>query len=217
MGRPLLPSVRTVAAPRRKKKATARSTRPKTSLPMATPECEGDLREKVGSCSWPASAWSFSERRFLLRTRPHVAELFAARDPLLGHESFEYQLTRRHYRGWIFLARQPHLIDQREEAGDDGEALEQRLGALVGCDLERAALIEPVDDVVHVGATDAALERAAGRAANQVLGDRFRPLQLALVLQLELAGDRGQGGVHVRNARYDGLLFRDDRTPFGVR
>src|SRR6202165_2354448 len=40
IGRPLLPSVRTVAAPRRRKNATARSTRPKTSSPMVTPGCE---------------------------------------------------------------------------------------------------------------------------------------------------------------------------------
>src|SRR2546430_9381779 len=38
MERPLPPpSARTVAAPSRRKKATARSTRPKTSSPMATP------------------------------------------------------------------------------------------------------------------------------------------------------------------------------------
>jgi len=39
IGRPPLLSVRTVAAPRRRKKATARSTSPKTSSPMATPGC----------------------------------------------------------------------------------------------------------------------------------------------------------------------------------
>jgi len=39
IGRPALPSVRMVAAPRRRKKATARSTSPKTSCPMATPGC----------------------------------------------------------------------------------------------------------------------------------------------------------------------------------
>src|SRR5213593_3984751 len=136
--------------------------------------CVGDLRrlrEQVGTCSWAAGP--FSERGFLLSTRPHVAELLAARDPLLGHEPFEHELARRDHRRGILLAREPHLIDQREQTGDNGEAFEERLGALVGRDLEGAALIEPVDDVVHVGAAHAALERAARRAANQVLGDRL--------------------------------------------
>src|SRR5213083_2792535 len=180
IGRPAALSPRTVAAPRRRKKATARSTRPKTSSPMATPGCERGLREEVGTRSWAAPGGPFSEWRFLLRPRPHVAELFAARDALLGDEPFEHQLTGRHHRGGIFLAREPDLIDQVEQAGNDAEALQQRLGTLVRRDLERAALIEPVDDIVDVGAAYAPLERAAGRAPDQVLGDRLGALQLTL-------------------------------------
>ncbi len=148
---------------------------------------------------------------------PNGAELFAARDALLGDEPLEHQLARRHHRRRIFLAGEPHLFDQREQAGDDGEALEQRLGALVGRDLEGAAFIEPVDDVVHVRAAHSALKRAAGGSADQVLGDRLRALQLALVLELELAGDRRQRRVHIGDPRYYGLFFREDGAPLRVR
>src|SRR2546426_10118779 len=184
IGRPAALSPRTVAAPRRRKKATARSTRPMTSSPMATPGCERRLREEVGSRSW-----TFREWRLLFAARPNVAELLAAGDTFFSDEAFEHQLTRRHDRRRILLGRQPHLIDEIEQTGDDGEAFQQRLGALVRRDLERTAFIEPVHDVVHVGAAHPALERPAGRAADQILGNRLRALQLPLVLELELAGD----------------------------
>src|SRR5882672_2450673 len=99
-GRPAAPSGRTVAAPRRRKKATARSTRPKTSVPMATPGCERDAADYVKRLG-PVP-----------RPRPHVAELLAARDALLGHQPLEHELARRHHRRRILLAGQPHLFDQ---------------------------------------------------------------------------------------------------------
>src|SRR5436309_12306613 len=114
---------------------------------IGMPPCERGLREQVGTRSWAPSGGPFSEGRFLLCTRPHVAELLAARDPLLGHEPFEYELACRDHRGGIFLAGQPHLIDEIEETGDDGEAFQERFGALVRRDLERTTFIEPVHDV----------------------------------------------------------------------
>src|SRR5438876_7722932 len=115
IGRPAAVSPRTVAAPRRRKKATARSTRPKTSSPMATPGCERGLREQVGTRSWAPSGGPLSERRFLLRPRADVAQLFAARDALLGDEPFEHQLAGRHHRGGIFLAGEPRPIEHTSE------------------------------------------------------------------------------------------------------
>ncbi len=73
-----------------------------------------------------------------------------------------------------------------------------------------------MDDVVHVGAAHPGLERLAGGAADQVLGDRFRALELALVLELQLAGDRGQRGVDVGDAGDHRLFLRGDGAPLGI-
>src|SRR5256885_9281801 len=43
------------------------------------------------------------------------------------------------------------------------------------------------------------------------------PTLFRSVLELELARDGGEGGVHVRHARHHGLLFGGDRPPLGVR
>src|SRR6185312_10424284 len=118
------PSDRTADAPMRRKKATARSTKPKTRLPMATPDSVGDgedLREQVR-----AGSRAFGEGRFLLAPSPDVSELLAARDTFFSDEPLEHQLARRHHRRGILLAAETDLIDQREQPRHDGEALEQR-------------------------------------------------------------------------------------------
>ena len=55
-----------------------------------------------------------------------------------------------------------------------------------------------------------------GGAANQLARDRRPADQLALVLELDLAGDRGQRGVDVGDARHDLGVARDDGAPLGV-
>src|SRR6185437_7549733 len=52
---------------------------------------------------------------------------------------------------------------------------------------------------------------------DQVLGDRFGTLELALVLELEFACDRGQRGVDVRDAGDYRLFLRGDGASLGVR
>src|SRR2546422_2636255 len=46
-------------------------------------------------------------------------------------------------RARVLLGREAHLVHQVEQAGDDAEALEAGLGALVHGDLERPAFVEP--------------------------------------------------------------------------
>src|SRR5881275_3536612 len=84
-----------------------------------------------------------------LRPGARVAELFAARDALLGHEALEHELAGRDHRPGVLFRRQADLIHQIEQPRHDAESLETRLRALVAGDLECPALVEPVDDVVH--------------------------------------------------------------------
>src|SRR5213083_1504200 len=157
-----------------------------------------------------------AKRPLRLHPHPRVAQLFAARDALFGDEPLEDQLARRDHRRRVLLGREPRVVHEGEQARYDAEPLETRLRPLVGADLQGPALVEPVDDVVHVGPADPGLERLARGAADQLLGDRLRPLQLALVLQLQLAGDRRQRGVHVRHPWHHGLFLGDDGAPLGV-
>src|SRR5438552_17873134 len=98
----------------------------------------------------------------------HVSQFFAPRDALLGHQTFEYQLARRHDRGGILLAGNPDLINQVEQSWDHGKALQQRLGALFRRDLEPAALVEPVDDVVDVRPAHGSLAWSACASPDQI-------------------------------------------------
>src|SRR5438874_6523694 len=100
-------------------------------------------------------------RSFGLRPGARVAELFAARDALLGHETLQHELARRDHRAGVLLRGQTDLIDQIEQPRHHAEPLEARLRALVAGDLERPALVEPVDDVVHVGPAHACFEGLA--------------------------------------------------------
>src|SRR5207245_10534397 len=118
-----------------------------------------------------------------LRLAAHagVAQLLAARDAFFGDQAFEHQLRRGPHRAGVLLRREAHLPDPVEQTGDHAEAFEARLRSLVHRDLEGAALVEPVDDVVHVGAADACLEGLARGASDQALGDDLGALELTLV------------------------------------
>src|SRR5207249_10242300 len=198
---------------------------PPTRLAMAGPRAErprtyGDRRATayLEEVRPPPSAAGLAVPRALrLRSRANIPELLVARDPLLGHQPLEHQLARRDHGARVLLGGEAHLVHQVEQAGYDAEALEAALRALVHGDLERSAFVEPVDDVVHVGAAYPGLERLSGGAPDQVLGDRFGALQLALVFELELARDGGQGGVDVRDAGDHRLFLRGDRASLRVR
>src|SRR2546425_12854484 len=91
----------------------------------------------------PAPATRLPVRRPLrIGACPHVPQLLAARDALLGDEALEHQLAGRDDGPRVLLARQPHLLDEVEQAGHDAESLEHRLGALIGGDLERTTRSE---------------------------------------------------------------------------
>src|SRR5262245_27428261 len=156
-------------------------------------------------------------RTLRLRPDPRISQIFGAGNAARRYQPLEHQLAGGHDVRRILLAGEPHPVHQVEQARHDAEALEQCFGALVGGDFQGAAFVEPVHDVVDVGAADARLERLAGRALDEVLGDGVGALQLALVFQLELPRDRRQRGVHVRYTRHDRLFLGHDAAPFGAR
>src|SRR5207302_3930377 len=171
------------------------------------------LREEVRS-SAPRLAVA---RSVGLRPGARVAELFAARDALLGDETLEHELARRYHRPRVFFRRQADLIHQVEQPRHHAESLETRLRALVAGDLERPALVEPVDDVVYVGPAHAGFERLARGPPDQVFRDHFGSLQLTFVFELELTGDGGERGVDVGHARDHRFLLRGDGAPLRAR
>src|SRR5690242_5804103 len=201
-------------AARRTKNAAINRMMPKISSPIPAPEGDGlKLREKVrASQSWLAVA----RRTLGFGPRAGVPQLLRARDLLLGDEPLQHQLAGRDHRGGVLRRREPYLRHQVEQPRNDAEALEAGVGALVARDLQGAAFVEPVHDVVHVGAAHARAERGARGAPDQVFGDGLGALQLTLVFELELAGDGGQRRVDVRHARHHVLLFGGHRAALGV-
>ena len=83
--------------------------------------------------------------------------------------------------------------------------------------LQRAAQIEPLDHRARVGAVEHAGEDVADGRMNQIARHLLGASQLAFVLELELAGDRGQRCVHVGHARHHHLLAVLQRAPLRVR
>src|SRR5438094_5936832 len=109
--RPAVASPRTVAAPRRRKKATARSTRPKTSSPMATPGCDGDETyvKRLGPVPGPPPRGSLSNGGFLLSARAPFPDPPPPPNPLSRTGPPGYHPQPPPPRGGAFLPAEPHL------------------------------------------------------------------------------------------------------------
>ena len=71
-----------------------------------------------------------------------------------------------------------------------------------------AAHLKPLHDGLKVGVAQVLGEYLADGGANQFAGDGVGALQLAFVFQFQLAGDGGNGGVDIRDAR-GGVGFAD--------
>src|SRR5689334_4384087 len=90
---------------------------------------DNGLLKKIRSAS--SSARLAVSRTLGLRAGARVAELLVARDPLLGDEPLEHQLARGNHGARVLFRREADLVDEVEQAGDDGEALEADLRPLV--------------------------------------------------------------------------------------
>ena len=105
------------------------------------------------------------------------------------------------------LAQALHLAGARQQ-------LVRRQGVV---DLQRAAEIEPVGDLLQLDAGEVAGEDIADGAADDVAGDVVGAAELALVFELELAGNGRQRRIDVGDARRDDRLVGADGAPLGAR
>ena len=82
---------------------------------------------------------------------------------------------------------------------------------------QRTTEVEPLDHFAGVHAVEDADEDVANCGPNEIARHNLGALQFAFVFELELAGDRRQCRVHVRDARHDDLLAVGERSSFSVR
>src|SRR4051794_5485388 len=150
------------------------------------------------------------------RLGPSISQLFAPTDPLLRCQPFQQQLTGGHLASGILPGGQPKLVDKLNQPGDDAESLEADIRPFIPGYLESATLIEPGDDLAEVGASHSLFQYPAGRAPDQITGDGVSALQLALILQLQFAGNRWHGGVDVADPGDHGRFSQRHGTPLGV-
>src|SRR5262249_49280676 len=131
-----------------------------------------------------------------------VAALFGPADLFLGVETFEDEVDgrrdERRRRAW----RQAGPFGQLAETPNAARLLDELTGRCRVAGRQRPAEVEPLDDRARVDAVEHAGEDRAARGADQIARHLLGAAQLALVLELELAGDRWQRRVDVGDARH---------------
>src|SRR5690606_34381134 len=81
----------------------------------------------------------------------------------------------------------------------------------------RSAEIEPFNDAAGVCAVEHAAEDDTDRGADQVARHLLGSAQFALVLELELARNRGEGGIEIGDPRYGQRLTIDEGASLRIR
>src|ERR1035437_5797352 len=84
-------------------------------------------------------------------------------------------------------------------------------------ELERAAEIEPFDHRRKINALEVLVEDLADGGADEIAGDGIAAFEFALVFQFEFAGDGGEGGVDIGDARDGGIVLAPEGAALGVR
>ena len=90
-------------------------------------------------------------------------------------------------------------------------------GGLGVVELNCAAEVEPLFDLLGVGVGEVPVENTLYAAADDLADDGVGTPHLAFVFEFDLAADAGQSGVDVANARDDEGLTVNQRSAFGVR
>ncbi len=103
-----------------------------------------------------------------------------------------------------------------EEALDLLELGERSGGGLGVVELDGAAEVEPLLDLLGVGVGEVLVEDVGDRGADDLADDGVGAAHLAFVLELDLAGDAGERGVDVADAGDDEAFAVDQGAAFGV-
>src|ERR1035438_6287323 len=145
-----------------------------------------------------------------------VAAFFIAADAAVGVEAFEDELGGggAHAIGLVFgEAERLGLLHEALY----GVQLADHGGGIDGLiQLERAAEIEPFDDLRKIDALEVLVVNLADGGADEFAGDGIAAFEFALVFQFELAGDGGKGGVNVGDARHGGIVLALQGASLGV-
>src|SRR5437764_5316097 len=126
--------------------------------------------------------------------------LFIAADSTMGVQSFQDELRGRGANGVRLIGRETQRLGLLHQTLDPAELLHHTGRVDVLVEFQGAAEIEPLNDVRHVRALEMAVIDLADRGANQFPGHGVAALQLALVFQLQLAGDGGEGRVEIQDS-----------------
>src|SRR5262245_35751007 len=106
--------------------------------------------------------------------------------------------------------------DGVEQAVDREKAFQAKPGVVGIADPQRAAIVEPCDDLAAVDVTAVDLEDLADGGADQITSDRRGATLFAFIFQLELAGDRRQRRVDVADPRDGAALASQQAAALGV-
>src|ERR1035438_7542569 len=144
------------------------------------------------------------------------AALFVAADAAVGVEPFEDELGGggAHAIGLVFgEAERLRLLHEAL----NGVQLPDHGGGIDGLiELERTAEIEPFYDPRKIDALEVLVVDLADGSADQIAGHGIAAFELALVFQFELAGDGGERGVNVGDARHGGIVPALQGAALGV-
>src|SRR3954470_13038606 len=120
---------------------------------MRTPSDSSDVASPTSVSITSAAAEEILIRPATrLRVRASVPPAVRSRDALARDQTLQHQLASGDRHRGVALRSEPDVLDDVGQTGKDGQRLEHGLGAGVGLELERSALVEPHHDVIDVDA-----------------------------------------------------------------
>ena len=138
-----------------------------------------------------------------LGLEPGVAQLLAPADALLRREALQHQLAGRHGARLVRSGREPHVRHTSTSPGTTLKPLWQSSVRSSPATLSAPPWSNHATILPRSAPPEPLLEHPPGGAADQLARDRVAALQLSLVLQLELAGDRRHRRVDVADPGHD--------------
>ena len=129
--------------------------------------------------------------------------LFGAAEALVGVHAFEEELGGADGDLGLGFGVDVERGEFFEESLDLLQLFEGAGGGLGVVELDGAAEVEPLLDLLGVGVGEVLVEDAGDAGADDLADDGVGAAHLAFVLELDLAGDAGERGVDVADARDD--------------